>query len=78
MVGKLVLIFVFIILRLARKKGCQDKIKRVDSKKNTTSIGIGKKLSIFFIILPVQHSYFKNLLSPLALYFYGTRDFRIS
>ena len=77
MVGKLVLIFVFIILRLARKKGCQDKIKRVDRKKST-SIGMRKKLSIFLIILPVQHSYFENLPSLLVLYFYGTHDFRIS
>jgi len=35
MVGKLVLIFVFIFLGLARKRerGCQDKFKRVDSQK---------------------------------------------
>ena len=46
MLRKLVLIFILIILGLARKTGCHDKIKRVDSKKTTISRGIRKKLSI--------------------------------
>ena len=50
MLGKFVVIFIFIKLGLARKRGCQHKIKGADRKKPTISIVIGRELSIVFLL----------------------------